>query len=562
MRRMNTPARQRFVWGLYAIPLVAGLVTTIRGAWVCDDAFISFRYVQQLLRGNGLVYNPGERVEGYTHFLWVLILAAGHRLGADLVWLGRYLPIAFQAALVAILFWRVAKRGRSPWDALPFAAWCVALHPDMQTFASGGLETAPFTLALTLSALAAAAPVVRPQLVGTLVAIASLLRPEGILYTAATLWYLLWRRSGWDTVKRVAGVWALLVVPLFLWRLFYYHDWLPNTFYAKSAAIAYWRQGWRYVSLYFEVYPILLLAWIATTVVAIRRERRGERGGLVFLCALYSSITLLYVLHLGGDFMFARFLLPVTPLLYVGLEEALCNQRRLVRVATGLAAVVLTVGARLPHEAIFHGTALVDGIVNERACYPDSMMRARRDQGVRIGAMVRGIDARYAIPGGQASLAYFADFPYVVERNGLTDREIAHRPITHRGRPGHEKFVWEPDLRNRRVDFLFRVRGDSLPGAINQIWFGDMVAVVMGYDPVIMDALRGRPGVRFIDFPAYFDGALERIHEVPLESLPATWTFFQNYYFSHTDDPERLARGRAAFASLGVDTNAAPGDAP
>ena len=62
-------------------------------AWfLCDDAFISFRYARNLLEGHGLVFNPGERVEGYTNLLWVLELAAlwgafGLLLSGELVWL-------------------------------------------------------------------------------------------------------------------------------------------------------------------------------------------------------------------------------------------------------------------------------------------------------------------------------------------------------------------------------------------------------------------------------------------------------------------------------------------
>src|SRR5262245_30182050 len=44
--------------------------------WLCDDAFISFRYVRNLVTGHGLVFNVGERVEGYSNFLWVIELAA------------------------------------------------------------------------------------------------------------------------------------------------------------------------------------------------------------------------------------------------------------------------------------------------------------------------------------------------------------------------------------------------------------------------------------------------------------------------------------------------------
>ena len=66
-----------------ALIAVALLVVTAVYAWgvhrhhfLCDDAFISFRYAQHLSEGQGLVWNRGERVEGYTNFLWVLLMAA------------------------------------------------------------------------------------------------------------------------------------------------------------------------------------------------------------------------------------------------------------------------------------------------------------------------------------------------------------------------------------------------------------------------------------------------------------------------------------------------------
>ena len=60
-----------------------GLWRAIALAWVCDDSFISFRYALNLIEGSGLVYNPGERVEGYSNLLWTLLVALWMRLGAD-----------------------------------------------------------------------------------------------------------------------------------------------------------------------------------------------------------------------------------------------------------------------------------------------------------------------------------------------------------------------------------------------------------------------------------------------------------------------------------------------
>src|SRR5262245_52550712 len=223
------------------IPLVVGLVATVQRAWVSDDAFITFRYIQQFERGRGLVYNAGERVEGYTHFLWLLLLAALHRIGFDVVELGRYLPILFHVATLVVLFEWSRRRPGPARIFVPLAAWGVALQRDMQVWASGGLETAAFTFFVTASALAASSATARPGLVAALAAVATLFRPEGILVTACLAVALAWSSRNLRTVATFAAVWVALVAPHFAWRWIYYHDWLPNTYWAKSAGRANWR---------------------------------------------------------------------------------------------------------------------------------------------------------------------------------------------------------------------------------------------------------------------------------------------------------------------------------
>jgi len=73
-------ARRRERWLIAVVAatvILAFLFGAIQRFLVCDDAFISFRYARHLAEGQGLVWNPEERVEGYTNFLWVLVLAAG-----------------------------------------------------------------------------------------------------------------------------------------------------------------------------------------------------------------------------------------------------------------------------------------------------------------------------------------------------------------------------------------------------------------------------------------------------------------------------------------------------
>jgi len=68
-----------FFWFLAAMTLL--VIHGLTFGFVVDDAFISFRYAQNLLDGHGLVFNPGEQVEGYSNLLWILLTSFGMKLG-------------------------------------------------------------------------------------------------------------------------------------------------------------------------------------------------------------------------------------------------------------------------------------------------------------------------------------------------------------------------------------------------------------------------------------------------------------------------------------------------
>ncbi|MEM8534389.1 MAG: hypothetical protein AAGF95_26315, partial [Chloroflexota bacterium] len=77
-------ARSAWLAALIALVLSV-LVLTIQtlGAWMLDDAFISFRYARNAWLGHGFVFNPGERVEGYTNFLWTALFVPIQSLGLE-----------------------------------------------------------------------------------------------------------------------------------------------------------------------------------------------------------------------------------------------------------------------------------------------------------------------------------------------------------------------------------------------------------------------------------------------------------------------------------------------
>src|SRR5439155_1209101 len=135
-------------------------------AFLCDDAFISFRYARNFAHGHGLVFNPGfERVEGYSNFLWVVVLAGLDRLGLEpprasllLSWASTLLLWGLVVAFAAR--W-APRRGSSPGAARSTsgatpAACCRSRSSWARTSRSGASTTARGSRTRTTPRLAGA----------------------------------------------------------------------------------------------------------------------------------------------------------------------------------------------------------------------------------------------------------------------------------------------------------------------------------------------------------------------------------------------------------------------
>ncbi|HEU5011047.1 MAG TPA: hypothetical protein VFT66_00795, partial [Roseiflexaceae bacterium] len=218
----------RDVWSRLALVALALLMTfsgVLWPSWMTDDAIISFRYAENLVAGNGLVYNVGERVEGYTNFLWTMLAALLLWLGGDPVWWAYVSGVVLALAILLLTYW-LARWLLSPAWAL-VAALFVATSQSLLIYTArgAGLETGLFTLlvlagsALVIKeegrrkkeelgaqsaerrAMVAPHPLTRSPahpltfgLIGLIFALATLTRPEGALVMALTVGYVAWRQ--------------------------------------------------------------------------------------------------------------------------------------------------------------------------------------------------------------------------------------------------------------------------------------------------------------------------------------------------------------------------------
>ncbi|MBN1440937.1 MAG: hypothetical protein JW929_16140 [Anaerolineales bacterium] len=112
--RMENSRNTFLVVGLLAVLAVV----LVRTAWVCDDAYITMRTVDHFTHGNGLVYNIGERVQSYTHPLWLLLLAGLYAVTGDAYFSLNFLSIAL-AFLGAAIFLKIWRKPRPGWCWAP-----------------------------------------------------------------------------------------------------------------------------------------------------------------------------------------------------------------------------------------------------------------------------------------------------------------------------------------------------------------------------------------------------------------------------------------------------------
>lgn len=438
----NTNGGSRLPWLIWTlISLALLLAHALSFRFVIDDAFISFRYAQNLVDGHGLVFNIGEKVEGYSNLLYVLLSAAGIRLGVDPLLWGRIWSTLAMGGLLSLLpgIVRLLAPEENDHHPLPgqVAQILTAMTGAVACWMLAGLETAFFAL-FTVWAWRSALK--RQTILAAVAGILLILtRPEGpalaFLFSAWSLMPSSALSTGYygSNRKRLLGPVLLLAgtAAFFIWRHSYFGWWLPNTYYAKTGDLG----GQLATGL---PYGLNFLKWygagiIATSIVAILR------GGLTLYFRRDMYLTLmviltwsLYVVLVGGDMLgMYRFFVPVLPLLLTWLTALLSGTCWLSKPRNALLAVLVLGVFLLP--ASFMG--------KERRLASIHMTEANLGGWILAGdAMVKHIPEGSSIALGPAGYIPYVTGLKTYDYYGLVVPEISHKDIAfEQGYAGHEK---------------------------------------------------------------------------------------------------------------------------
>jgi arabinofuranosyltransferase len=424
--------------------------------WVTEDAYITFRSVENLWSGHGPNFNRGLRVESFSHPLWFLVLCVLRGAGAgSLPLLAAVLGVALTAG--GFVLAGLAGRRLPEGPALPLGLVAFLSLPPAWDFASSGLETGLTFAWIGMCAWLLARPLPAGAGPAALLGLAPLIRPDLTVLAAPPLALLLVRRRTGAPLRLVLRDAVAFLAPGAAWQVFrmgYYGLLVPNTWLAKEGLGARWDQGWRYFWDLFGLYGLFVVLPIGTAL-AIPGWRRApaERARALALlagAALHGG----FVVRAGGDFMHGRLLLPALFATCAALSWVPLAGGRLARQLTSvlllLWSVVVALGVRPSYGSDINGFGVTDErewyVQRARTARPVDLDDYRAHSFSRVGhAMAdlcrkNGARAAYWAHIG-LTVAAMPDDLTVIDPLALNDHIGSHVELRTRGRPGHEKMV-------------------------------------------------------------------------------------------------------------------------
>jgi arabinofuranosyltransferase len=437
-------------WQIAAVTLFAlfGIVL-VRTAWLSDDAYITLRTVDNFVNGYGLRWNVVERVQTYTHPLWMFLLAVPYAVTRE-PFFTMVLP---QIAIALLTVWMLAFRIAADRMTACLALVLLAFSKGFVEYSTSGLENPLTHLLLVMFLTAFWHERRRPRALWLLASLLMLSRIDAGLLVLPML-FVVWR----DTPR---GAWlrdvCIGLSPLLAWEVFsliYYGVPFPNTAYAKLqtgvAAPDLMRQGLLYFVDGLERDPVTLGASVVVAFAALLRDLRGS-WPVVAGIALYYA----YVVRIGGDFMMGRFFsAPYICAVALFARQSWALWPRAIAAGTIATVALGTLATTRPpitsgsETFVLYGPAGMgrSGIADERAFYYryTGLLRWTREIPLPHNEEeVRGRSVRVHGPRviEQASIGLFGFFAgpdiHIVDPFAIGDPLLARLPARSNWRIGH-----------------------------------------------------------------------------------------------------------------------------
>lgn len=453
---------------IHVLLLILFFIIVFITAWLCDDAFITFRTIENFVTGFGLVWNVGERVQAYTHPLWMFTLTGIYFITRELY----YSSILFSIILSLAAFYLIIKKLSVSIHNSIIVAFLLISSKSFIDYSTSGLENPLTHFLIVLFCWVYFSfhnNTKKLFLISLISAAASLNRLDVIIILIPFIVKNLWSLN--NKTKNAFYVF-LGFLPLIIWEIFsflYYGFPFPNTAYAKlSTSIPrneLLLQGLLYIldSLYMD--PITFVLLISLIIFAFTK-RKSEYGVLIIGVILY----LIYIVYVGGDFMSGRFF--SAPLLCTAILISRIEIKS-IKLTMALSVLIICLGLMSPRPNLLSNAnyslgpkiilgfrfgpeiiGLKNGITDERYWYYENTgllnnlfeKKLSKHPWVKHGVEIRKTKTDLVVKSTTGMFGYFAgNSTHIIDQYALSDPLLSRLPATEywligKEKPAGEKF--------------------------------------------------------------------------------------------------------------------------
>ena len=478
-RKVNYP--------FYLLCFVFILLSILYFAEPYDDSFISYRVTKNLVNGFGFRFNPaGGKVEGFSNFLWVMLLSLFLKLGFNIVKTSSILCMWLSIGSLYLSYRLAQKFFKKFAIAVPLL---IVLTDFFLINTLNGLETSLFSFLLILTcycfleALDLDTSDTNRSLFFLFSSLSCFLigltRPEGPIVFLVLFFFLF--KEKWEKLKVFAKDFLFLSLPFsilyttyFVWRFFYFGYFFPNTYYARQLTLfsTYGKQlamGGFYLTSFFSDQIAFLLIIILLPLL-FKKEASSSFKFLAFILLSYLGFIFLAGgdwNHMLGTWRFVMPLVPIFSLLFLQELFALSKKKNDYLILSGICLFFI-----LSHIK-FGDTTKQPAHINFEMARRDSLatlilktfkapiqsikyqsLNFLTNKGIshvdaKVGLWLKQNYPKKSLLASQQAgrLAYFSKLPFL-DISGLVSTHIAHLPKTDYFQKKHMDYIFSqsPDL--------------------------------------------------------------------------------------------------------------------
>lgn len=435
--------------------------------FIQDDALISFRYAENFVSGKGLVYNDGEKVEGYTNFLWVMIESFFFTLNLPIITSVHLLSILFFIISLMLVYLLTDKLIENSLFSF-FTLLLLGANPSFLAYATGGLETQLQALLVLITFLVYNKIYQSKQVeykyyfILSVVFIFILLnRLDSVILIfliSISLVLLHFFKKEGEALKKLFLLYLLPILVIgywLLWKKNYYGDILPNTFYVKaiSSDMSFLIfRGFFFVGLFGVLSFLLPMTYILffNRKAFFYKKKNISYLGTKTIMICYVLLHVLYIIKVGGGFMEFRYFIQITPIIYIIISTFMTfnMKRKAIYVGFLLLFVNPIIGKILMPNYIF-GVESIENLSNH--------LYKENEDWVAIGKKLNtftDIDNSVVIGVNPAGAIPFYSKLESIDMLGLNDKWVAMNGLPYRRTPGHFKITSLAYLLEREVNIV------------------------------------------------------------------------------------------------------------